>query len=47
VNWGKLYHDAMAELHWTPAELGSLTLPQLTCLASKKPPRPGAPPSSD
>lgn len=31
-------HQAMTELHWTPEQLGKLTLPQLVCLVKKEPP---------
>jgi hypothetical protein len=33
----------MNELHWTPREIAQLTIAQLACLCSKKPPR--SPPS--
>ena len=38
VNWWKLWHDAMNELHWLPEQIGRLTLTQLACLVSVRPP---------
>ena len=28
----------MVELHWTPEQIGQLTIPQLICLTNEKPP---------
>ena len=34
-----MYHTAMREIPWaTPEALGRLTIPQLACLGSEKPP---------
>lgn len=30
----------MSEWHWTPSEIGGLTLAQVVCLSQKKPPKP-------
>jgi hypothetical protein len=37
-SWWKLYHDAMNDLHWPPATISGLTILQLICLGTDKPP---------
>ena len=49
MNWWNFYHQLMTELHWPPETIGRLTIPQMICILSDRPPgrQPDLPKSED